>query len=90
MKYRILYKDSVKKDFLRFSKNKKEREKIKAEIETSLSENPFKGKRLKGKYKGLYSFHIHYKVLVVYKILQESVLILAVEPRERSYKRKYI
>ncbi len=88
MKYQLLYKDSVEKDFHYLSKNKKEREKIKAKIEFVLSKNPYQGKKLKGVYKGLYSLHLRYKIMVVYKIFKGSVLILAIESRERSYKRK--
>ena len=90
MKYKITYKGIVEKDFRKFSKNKTEREKLKANIESVLSKNPFQGKKLKAEYKGSYSIHIRYKVLVVYKIFAEKVLILAVEPREGSYKKKYV
>ncbi len=88
MKYKITYKGSVEKDFRKFSKNKTEREKLKASIESVLIENPFQGKKLKAEYKGSYSIHIRYKVLVVYKIFAAKVLILVVEPREGSYKKK--
>lgn len=89
MKYKIVYKRSVEKDFRKFSKNKTERKKLKASIESVLNENPFQGKKLKAEYKGSYSLHIRYKVLVVYKIFTDRVLILAVEPRESSYKKRY-
>ena len=89
MKYKITYKESVEKDFRKFSKNKTGREKLKASIESVLSENPFQGKKLKAEYKGEYSLHIRYKVLVVYKIFTDRILVLAVEPREGSYKKKY-
>lgn len=74
MKYKITYKESVEKDFRKFSKNKTEREKLKANIESVLSKNPFQGKKLKAEYKSSYSIHIRYKVLVVYKIFVEKVL----------------
>lgn len=90
MRYQILYKGNVEKDFRRLSKNKEERERIKEEIESTLSKDPFKGKKLKAEYKGLYSLHIRYKVIVVYKIFKENILILGIESRERSYKRRYL
>lgn len=89
MKFKIKYKKSVKRDFLKISKNKEERLKIKHKIDKLLSENPYKGKQLKGQYKGLYSLHIKRKVVVMYKIFIDTVLVLAIEQREESYKKKY-
>jgi len=89
MKYSISYKKSVTKDFKNFSKNLSERQKLKEEIESLLSNNPFQGKKLKAEYQGLYSLHIRYKFIVVYKIIKNTVLILAVESRESGYKKKY-
>lgn len=89
MRYSISYKKSVAKDFKNFSKNLSERQKLKKEIESLLSENPFQGKKLKAEYQGLYSLHVRYKFIVVYKILKDIVFILAVESREGGYKKEY-
>ena len=90
MKYRVVYKASVEKDLRRLSKKSQEREKIKTEIESILDANPSRGKKLSGEYKGLHSLHIRYKVIVVYKIFRKNVLVLAVESREKGYKRRYL
>ncbi len=89
MKYKILYKKSVKKDFSRLSSNKKEVLEIKDEIEYALSRNPYKGKPLRAAYEGLYSLHIRRKIIVVYKIFTKDVIVLAVEQREKAYKKLY-
>jgi addiction module RelE/StbE family toxin len=89
MKYKIYYKRSVVKDFRKFSKNQAQRQKFKKEIESILTENPFQGKKLKAEYQGLYSLHVKYKFIVVYKILKDSVFVLAVESRESGYKKTY-
>lgn len=88
MKYTILYKRSVEKDFRKFP-NVEERRKLKLEVDSLLTENPVQGKKLRGRYAGLYSLHIRHKVIVVYKIFPDTVLVLAVESREGSYKKPY-
>lgn len=89
MKYSISYKKSVVKDFKRFSKNQAERQKLKEEIESILIDNPFQGKKLKAEYQGLYSLHVRYKFIVVYRILKDSIFVLAIESRESGYKKAY-
>lgn len=89
MKYNVSYKKSVAKDLKNFSRNLSERQKLKGEIESLLSKNPFQGKKLKAEYHGLYSLHVRYKFIAVYKILKDSVLVLSVESREGSYKKAY-
>ena len=88
MKYKVIYKKSVSRDWKRF-KNKTEREVLKKEVDALLSDNPPVQGKMKGRYEGLYSHHVRYKVVVVYKIFSDSVLVLAVEPREGSYKKEY-
>lgn len=90
MRYQIVYKASVEKDWRRISKKGKEIKKIKAEVESILGKEPYKGKKLGGEYKGLHSLHIRYKIIVAYKIFKGKVLILGVESRESAYKRKYL
>ena len=87
MKYTVIYKKSVEKDWKKF-RNKKERESLKKEVDALLSENPPIHK-LKGQYEGLCSHHLRYKLMVVYQICSDTVRVLAVEPREGSYKKKY-
>ena len=89
MNRRIFYKRSVEKDFRKLSRNIAERKELEAEIEKKLTNNPAAGKELKGRYAGLRSLHIRYKLLVVYSILADGILILAIEPREKSYKGNY-
>jgi len=88
VKYKVIYKKRVSKDWKRF-KNKIEREALKKEVDALLSDNPPVQGKLKGRYEGLYSYHLRYKILIVYKIFSDSVLVLAVEPREGSYKKEY-
>jgi len=89
MNYTILYKKSVKKDFARLSANEREVLTVKEDIENFLSRNPCQGKPLRATYQGLYSVHIRRKIVVVYKIFERDVLVLAVRQREKAYKKAY-
>jgi len=81
--YNILYKESVKKDLQKI--DKKEVGKILDALESALTQNPTKGKRLTGNYKGLYSYRLR-NYRVVYTILRESVLVLRIGHRKDVYK----
>jgi len=81
--YRILYKSSVEKDFKGIEINQRKR--IIKKIETVLSQDPHKGKQLKGEYKGFWRIRIgDYRV--VYRIMQKDVVIIAVGHRKEIYK----
>lgn len=81
--YRILYERNVSKDFKRIDTSLIKR--IAEKIESQLLNDPYKGKQLKGEYKGFWSFRIgNYRV--VYKIVQKDVVIMSVEHRKKAYK----
>lgn len=81
--YRILYKSSVEKDFKGIEINQRKR--IIKKIETALSQDPYKGKQLKGEYKGFWRIRIgDYRV--VYRIMQKDIVIVAVGHKKEVYK----
>ncbi len=83
--YRILYKSNVERDFK--SIEIKQRKRISKKIETVLSQNPCKGKQLKGEYKGFWRIRIgNYRI--VYKIIRKDVIIVAVGHIKEIYKQK--
>ena len=84
LEYRILYKRSVGKDFKGLEINQRKR--IVQKIEERLSRMPYKGKKLKGEYHGFFSIRVgDYRV--VYKIIQEDVVIVAIGHRKEIYLR---
>ncbi|OYD15769.1 hypothetical protein CH333_05025 [candidate division WOR-3 bacterium JGI_Cruoil_03_44_89] len=81
--YRILYKSGVERDFKQIEI--RQRKRIIQKIETVLSQNPYKGRQLKGKYKGFWRMRIgDYRV--VYRIIQKDVVIVTVGHRREMYK----
>ncbi|MCD5383908.1 type II toxin-antitoxin system RelE/ParE family toxin [candidate division WOR-3 bacterium] len=83
--YRILYKSGVEKDIKQIEI--RERKRIIQKIEAVLSQNPYKGKQLKGEYKGFWRIRVG-DHRVVYRIIQKDVVIVAVGHRKEIYKRK--
>jgi len=82
--YRILYKKSVVKDFKSIEIN--QRKKIIQKIDARLFQNPYRGKLLKGEYKGFRRLRIgDYRV--VYKIIQKDVVIVAIGHRGEIYRK---
>lgn len=84
MGYKIFYKQSVFKDFKKISRQARSR--VFDQLTKTLSENPKQGKKLKGPFKGLYSYRIgDYRV--VYTFIPKGVLVLRVSHRKEVYKR---
>ncbi|MDO8136178.1 MAG: type II toxin-antitoxin system RelE/ParE family toxin [Candidatus Brocadiales bacterium] len=85
MGYKIEYKASVAKDL---SKLPKETIKRCLElIEEKLINNPFLGKPLKGKFKGLWSVRIgNYRIIYTIEKQPETILILRIAHRKESYR----
>lgn len=81
--YRILYKSSVERDFKRIDISQRKR--VVEKIESQLLQDPYKGKPLKGEYKGFWGTRIG-EYRVVYKIIQKDVVIVAVKHRKEAYK----
>jgi mRNA interferase RelE/StbE len=80
---KIYVKKSVKNDFKQIDVNQQIR--ILEAIKESLTKDVYSGKPLKGKYEGLYSLRIgDYRV--IYKIVSDGVLILAVGDRKDIYR----
>lgn len=85
LEYRILYKKSVSKDLKGVEVSQRRR--LVEKIESKLSQDPYKGKSLKGEYQGLRSIRVgDYRV--VYRIVQRDVVILAVGHRKGIYRRR--
>lgn len=81
--YRILYKSSVERDFKQIEI--RQRKRIIKKIETVLSQNPHKGKQLKGEYKGFWRIRVgDYRV--VYRIIQKDVVVVAIGHRREMNK----
>jgi mRNA interferase RelE/StbE len=83
MKNKIIVKESVYKDLSKIDREIRRRIKKKAEKE--LVVNPTKGKLLKGRYNGLYSYRMgNYRI--IYTIIPEGIFILKVGNRKDVYR----
>lgn len=83
MKSKILYKESVEKDYRRIDHSQRMR--IKEKIDNDLANNPHAGKRLKGAYSELFSVRVgDYRVL--YTFIPDGILIVRVAHRKEVYK----
>ena len=79
---KIVYKDSVYKDFKKIDHN---RFRVMDTLEHELSKDPKAGKPLKGNYNGLYSLRVgDYRV--IYAIITDGVLVLKVAHRKEAYR----
>ena len=83
MGYKIRYKSSVRRDLKNLDKSVVMR--ILESIEKNLSENPYIGKPLTGKYKGLYKYRVG-KYRVIYTIRGDEVWILKIGHRKHVYR----
>lgn len=84
MGYKIFYKQSVSKDFKKIDKQTRSR--VFNQLTRALSKNPKQGKKLKGPFKGLYSYRVgNYRV--VYTFILKGVLVLRVSHRKEVYKK---
>jgi len=79
----IYFKKSVKKDFKQIPQLAGQR--ILETIKENLTKDIYSGKPLKGRYEGLYSLRVgDYRV--IYKIVSDGVLILAIGHRKDIYR----
>ena len=83
MGYKIRYKSSVRRDLKNLDKSVVMR--ILESIEKNLSENPYIGKPLTGKYKVLYKYRVG-KYRVIYTIRGDEVWILKIGHRKHVYR----
>ncbi len=85
MKYKIIFKESVEKDLRKIPEEKLKV--IHRKIHTDIATDPFQGKTLTGKWKGLrrlesYPFRIIYTIFEIKK----AVLIIRIRHRKDVYK----
>ncbi len=83
MVYEILYKESVKKDLKNIEIGEAKR--ILDKIEKVLLMDPWAGKPLSGKYKGLYKFRVG-NHRVIYVIGGSQIWILKIGHRKHVYR----
>ena len=84
MEYKIVFEKSVLKELKNIDYNFSKR--IVNQVKYDLAFNPGKDKALTGNHKGLFSYRVgDYRV--IYKIEQESLLILRIGHRKDIYKR---
>ena len=83
MKSKIIYKESVEKDYRRIDHSQRMR--IKERIEIDLANNPHEGKRLKGAYSEFFSMRVgDYRVL--YTFITDGILVTRIAHRKEVYK----
>jgi len=86
LEFEITFTGSAEKDFKSIPKEFVE--KILSIIEERIAENPYvAGKKLKGQWRGMYSYHVaNYRI--VYQIFpkDQSIAILRIKPRGRVYR----
>ncbi len=81
--YEIRYKSSIKKDLSGLPK--KEIKRILDAIESTLKLDPYRGKKLTGKFEGLYRIRIgNYRV--IYAIEGKEVWVLRIRHRKHIYR----
>jgi len=81
--HEVHWKKSVSKDLKHIAKG--HRDKLVNNIIQALSKNPKKGKKLSGKFDGLYDYRLgDYRA--VYAIIPKGVLVLRVRHRKNAYK----
>jgi mRNA interferase RelE/StbE len=80
---RLVYKESVEKDFRRIGHGAADR--VFSAIGPDLVLHPGKHKRLTGQFSGLYSFRIG-EWRVIYSIQGETILVLRVAHRKDAYR----
>lgn len=86
MVYKVSYKSSVERDLKRLPKD--HQVKILEKIEKDLTQNPtFKGKALKGKWKGLWRYEV-WPYRVIYSLSTDSILVLRIRHRKEVYRKR--
>ena len=80
----IRYKASVSKDLKKL--DREDRNRILSKIERDLIQDPDRGEKLKGKFKGLLKYRVgDYRI--IYTKIPDGVLILRIGHRRRIYKK---
>ena len=80
----IRYKASVAKDIKKL--DREDRNRILSKIEFDLIQDPDRGEKLKGKFKGLLKYRVgDYRI--IYTKIPDGVLILRIGHRRRIYKK---
>ncbi|MGL5805612.1 MAG: type II toxin-antitoxin system RelE family toxin [Xenococcaceae cyanobacterium] len=77
--YQIQFSKKAQKDISQLTD--KQREKFKKILDTILKVNPFAGKPLKGKLKGLYSYRLSYQDRILYEIYEADLVILIIRAK---------
>ena len=81
----ILYESSSYKELKKLPHSKSKKLLRKIEL---LSEYPFSGKKLEGKYQGLWSLRV-WPFRVVYEIRDKTLVILSITHRQSAYKKRF-
>jgi Txe/YoeB family toxin of toxin-antitoxin system len=77
--YRVRFSKKAQQDVTKLTERQKW--KLKQILQTILSGNPYQGKALKGKLKGLYSYRLNRKDRIVYEIYEQEREILIIRAR---------
>ena len=77
--YQIQFSRKAQKDIRELTEQQKH--KLKQILEELVSVNPFMGKALKGKLKGLYSLRLNRKDRILYEIYEQDKTVLIIRTR---------
>lgn len=84
MPFTIYFSFNAHKDYVELQKNQKIFVRIRNKI-SSLKENPFVGKALVGRLKGLYSLRVS-DYRIIYEIVNHDINILSIKNRREVYR----
>lgn len=79
-KYQLAFHPRVKKHLARIPS--KWQEKIQAALET-IAENPYLGKKLKGKYAGFYTYRV-WPYRIIYEIFKNELIVYIIDVDHRG------
>jgi len=79
-KYQLAFHPRVKRRMTKIPK--KWQEKIKAALQT-MAENPYLGKKLKGKYAGAYSYRV-WPYRILYEIFKNELIVYVIDVDHRG------
>ena len=80
MEYQVRFEPRAEKELAKIPK--KYQDKILTFL-LDLGRNPFQGKKLKGKFKGSYSYRI-WPYRIIYKIYKSKLLVIIIKIRQRQ------
>jgi len=84
IKTNVFFKTNTEKDFKNI--DRQYRVKLTKKIIKELSQNPYAGEKLLGKYSGLFRLRVgNYRVR--YTIIKDNVLVLRISHRQSAYKK---